>query len=301
MKPPPFEYFAADSVEEALEVLAVHGDEAKALAGGQSLIPLLNFRLARPSVIVDLNGIHELGRLTPLPSGGIAVGAMARQRDAERSSLIAQRAPLVTETMPYVAHPQIRNRGTIGGSIAHADPAAELPAVTLAVDAKFAVRSRERDERWVDAAEFFVGPLMTVMAPDELLTEVELPPLPANAGWGFVEIARRHGDYALMGVAAVVALDAAGEWSHARLAYVNAGGTPMRGRSAEQVLLGQRPDVEAFIAAAEEAARADIDPVGDVHATPAYRRHLARVLTVRALEQAFVGAMQSVARAGAVV
>jgi CO/xanthine dehydrogenase FAD-binding subunit len=301
MKPPPFEFFAAESLEEALEVLAVHGDNAKALAGGQSLIPLLNFRLARPAVLVDLNRIHELGRLTPLPTGGIAVGAMARQRDAERSSLISQRAPLLTEAMPYVAHPQIRNRGTIGGSIAHADPAAELPAIALALDAKLCIRSREREERWVDASDFFLGPLTTVLAPDELLTEIELPPMPGNAGWGFVEVARRHGDYALMGVAAVVALEPAGECSHVRVTYVNAGGTPMRGWAPEQLLVGQRPDVEIFHAAADAAAASDIDPMGDVHATPAYRRHLARVLTVRALEKAFVGAMQSVARMGAAV
>ncbi|MDQ3949954.1 MAG: xanthine dehydrogenase family protein subunit M [Gemmatimonadota bacterium] len=299
MKPPPFEYFAAESLEEALEVLAVHGDEAKALAGGQSLIPLLNFRLARPTVIVDLNGIHELGRLTPLPSGGIAVGAMARQRDAERSSLISARAPLVTEAMPYVAHPQIRNRGTFGGSIAHADPAAELPAVALALDAKFSARSRERGDRWIDAADFFVGPLTTVLQADELLTEVELPPLPAGAGWAFVEAARRHGDYALLGVAAVVALNSAGECSHVRLTFVNAGGTPMRGRSAEKLLIGQQPDEEVFRAAGESAATTDIDPVGDVHATAAYRRQLARVLTVRALEQAFQVAVVALARAGA--
>jgi carbon-monoxide dehydrogenase medium subunit len=299
MKPPPFEYFAADSLEEALEVLAVHGDEAKALAGGQSLIPLLNFRLARPTVIVDLNGIHELSRLTPLPAGGIAVGAMARQRDAERSSLISARAPLVTEAMPYVAHPQIRNRGTFGGSIAHADPAAELPAVALALDAKFCAKSRERGERWIDAADFFVGPLTTLLAADELLTEVELPPLPAGAGWGFVEVARRHGDYALLGVAAVVAINSAGECAHVRLTFVNGGGTPMRGRSAEQLLVGQRPDEDAFAAAAESAATTDIDPVGDVHATPAYRRQLARVLTVRALEQAFHVAVRALARSGA--
>src|SRR5919202_705445 len=301
MKPPPFEYVAPQSLDEALEALAVYGDEAKPLAGGQSLIPLLNFRLARPAVIMDLNGIHALARLTPLPTGGIGVGAMARQRDAERSSLIATRAPLVTETMPYVAHPQIRNRGTFGGSIAHADPAAELPAVAVALDARFCLRSHDRDERWLDAAAFFTGPLMTALKADELLTEVELPPMPAHAGWGFVEVARRHGDYALMGVAAVVALDAAGTCSHVRIAFVNAGGTPLRGRSAERVLVGQRPDEEAFRAAADAAAGSDIDPTGDVHATPAYRRHLARVLTVRALEKAFVGAMRSVARAGATV
>jgi carbon-monoxide dehydrogenase medium subunit len=299
MKPPPFEYFAAESVEEALEVLSVHGDEAKALAGGQSLIPLLNFRLARPTVIVDLNRIHEIARLTPLPNGGIAVGAMARQRDAERSPLISARAPLVTEAMPYVAHPQIRNRGTFGGSIAHADPAAELPAVALALDAKFSITSRERGDRWVDAADFFVGPLTTVMRSDELLTEVELPPLPAGAGWGFVEVARRHGDYALMGVAAVVAINSAGECSHVRLTFVNAGGTPLRGRAAEQLIIGQQPDEELFRAAGETAATSDIDPVGDVHATPAYRRQLARVLTVRALEQAFQVAVVGMARAGA--
>jgi carbon-monoxide dehydrogenase medium subunit len=299
MKPPPFEYFAAESLEEALEVLSVHGDEAKALAGGQSLIPLLNFRLARPTVIVDLNRIHELGRLTPLPNGGIAVGAMSRQRDAERSSLISARAPLVTEAMPYVAHPQIRNRGTFGGSIAHADPAAELPAVALALDARFCLKSRERGERWIGAADFFVGPLTTVLQPDELLTEVELPPLPAGAGWGFIEVARRHGDYALMGVAAVVSINSAGECSHVRLTFVNAGGTPMRGREAEKLLIGQQPDEELFRAAGEIAATTDIDPVGDVHATPAYRRQLARVLTVRALEQAFQVAVVGMARAGA--
>jgi carbon-monoxide dehydrogenase medium subunit len=299
VKPPAFEYFAAESLDEALEVLAVHGDEAKALAGGQSLIPLLNFRLARPTVIVDLNRIHQIGRLTPLPNGGIGVGAMARQRDAERSQLISTRAPLVTEAMPYIAHPQIRNRGTIGGSIAHADPAAELPAVALALDAKFCVHSRERKDRWVEAADFFVGPLTTVLTPDELLTEIELPALPPGAGWAFVEVARRHGDYALLGVAAVVALNSAGECSHVRLSFVNAGGTPMRGRSAEALLLGQRPDEEAFRAAGDSAATMDIDPVGDVHATPAYRRQLARVLTVRALEQAFGVAVVGMARAGA--
>jgi carbon-monoxide dehydrogenase medium subunit len=201
--------------------------------------------------------------------------------------------------MPYVAHPQIRNRGTIGGSIAHADPAAELPAVALAVDAKLSLRSRERGDRWVDASDFFVGPLTTTMSADELLTEIELPPMPANAGCGFVEVARRHGDYALMGAAAVVAMDATGDCSHVRLAFVNAGGTPMRGRTAEQVLIGQRPDAESFAAAADAAATHDIDPIGDVHASPAYRRHLARVMTVRALERAFVSAMRSVARAGA--
>jgi carbon-monoxide dehydrogenase medium subunit len=224
---------------------------------------------------------------------------MVRQRDAERSPLISARAPLVAEAMPYVAHPQIRNRGTFGGSIAHADPAAELPAVALALDAKFYAQSRERKDRWIDASEFFVGPLTTVLQADELLTEVELPPLPSGAGWAFVEVARRHGDYALLGVAAVVALNSAGECSHVRLTFVNAGGTPIRGKAAEQLLLGQRPDEEAFRAAGESAATTDIDPVGDVHATPAYRRQLARVLTVRALEQAFQVAVMAIARAGA--
>jgi carbon-monoxide dehydrogenase medium subunit len=288
VKPPPFAYAAPESEDEALALLAAHGDDAKLLAGGQSLIPLLNFRLARPSLLIDLNRVAGLAGIAAGDRGAVRVGAMTRQRDAERSRVLAERAPLVVEALPHVAHPQIRNRGTVGGSLAHADPAAELPAVMVALGVRYRLRSRLR-ERWVAAEEFTTGILATSLGSDELLAEVELPPLPTGAGWAFEEVARRHGDYALLGVAAVVAVDDAGACRHARLVYVNAGGGPVRGRGAEAALLGERPDPKAIRAAAAAAAE-DVDPVTDVHASAAYRRHLATVLTGRALERAFARA-----------
>lgn len=285
MKPPPFDYLAPASLEEALGALAEHGLDAKPLAGGQSLVPMLNFRLARPGVLVDLNGIEELTGLSPAEDGGLRIGAMARQREAERSRLVRERAPLLSEALPWVGHPQIRNRGTVGGSAAHADPAAELPAVLLALDARLRLRSAGGD-REVGGPDFFTGLFTTALEPDELLVAIEVPPPPPGAGWAFEEVARRHGDYALAGVAAAVELDGNGTCRAARVAYVNAGATPLLSEAAAEALLGERPS-EELLAEAAEAAAVALEPPEDVHATAAYRRHLARVLTRRVLGLAF--------------
>jgi carbon-monoxide dehydrogenase medium subunit len=283
MKPAPFDYFAPDTLEEALTLLAQHGDEAKPLAGGQSLIPVLNFRLARPAVLIDLNRVASLSGIEP-SNGGLRIGAMTRQRMAERNGLIAERATLIAETLPHVAHAQIRNRGTMGGSLAHADPAAELPAIALVLDAKFKLH-RASSERWLAARDFFTGLFATALTPDELLVEIEVPAPPAGAGFAFDEIARRHGDYALLGVAAMVTLDERGTFREARLGYVNAGPGPQRAPTAESALVGQ-PVNDAVLRAAADAALKDLRPGSDVHASADYRRQLARVLTVRVLQRA---------------
>lgn len=287
MKPAAFEYHRPETVEEALALLAEHGDEAKILAGGQSLVPTMNFRLAQPAVLIDINRLRDLAYIRPAEGGvqGIHIGAMTRQRAVEKSALVAERAPLLHETMPYIAHTQIRNRGTIGGSVAHADPAAELPAIALTLDARVRVRSAEA-ERWIAADGFFLGMLETSMADEELLVEVEIPDLPAKTGYAFVEFARRHGDYALVGVAARVALDAKGACRDARVVLMSVGERPVEARNAASALEGQSPSSEALRAASHAAGYDDIDPHGDVHATPEYRRHLAEVLTRRALERA---------------
>src|SRR6266513_2949809 len=268
MKPAPFDYFSPGTVDEALALLAEHGDEAKPLAGGQSLIPAMNFRLARPAVLVDLNGILALAYVRA-ESGGVAVGAMTRQRTVERSDVVARAAPLLAEAMPSIAHPQIRNRGTVGGSIAHADPSAELPAVMLALEARFQAM------------------LETALQPGELLVEIAVPPLPGRSGTAFVEMARRHGDYALVGVAAVVTLDPRGRCQTARLSLLSVGDGPVLAPEAAKVLVGQAPSEELFRAAGDAAATRDVDPPSDIHASAAYRRQLVAVLTRRALARAF--------------
>jgi carbon-monoxide dehydrogenase medium subunit len=283
VKPPPFEYFAPDSLEEALALLAQYGDDAKPLAGGQSLVPVLNFRLARPAVLVDLNRIDALAGIEA-DEPGLRIGAMTRQRSAERDALVRRHAPLIAEALPHVAHPQIRNRGTIGGSIAHADPAAELPALALALEATLRLRSAA-SERTVAARDFFTGLFATALASDELLVEVAVPPLPPRSGCAFEEVARRHGDYALLAVAALVALDDAGRCVDARLAYVGAGPGPLRAAAAEAALAGRRID-DAAVRDAADAAFREVDPGGDVHASAAYRKALARVLTTRAIRRA---------------
>lgn len=285
MKPPSFEYFAPTTTAEALALLAQHGYEAKPLAGGQSLIPTMNFRLAQPGILIDLNPISELAYIRPGDDGGLRIGTMTRQRRVERDPLVAERVPLIHETMPYIAHPQIRNRGTFGGSLAHADPAAELPAVTTALNARFRARS-QKGERWLAADEFFVSLFATALEPDELLVEIALPPLPPRSGWAFTEMARRHGDYALVGVAAVVTLDERDRCQQAKLVFLSVGDGPVEAHQAAQSLIGQTPTPEAIRAAAETAAQVDIAPNSDIHASAEFRRHLARVLAQRVLAQA---------------
>ena len=286
MKPAPFKYYAPTTVEEALAHLAEYGYDAKALAGGQSLIPMLNFRLAQPSVLVDLNNVSELFYIRPDEDGGLRLGAMIRQRQVEYDALVAERAPLVHEVMPQIAYPQIRSRGTFGGSLAHADPSAELVAVTMALNGRLRLRS-QAGERWVPADEFFVGLFTTVLEPDELLVEVALPAMPPRSGGAFLQITRRHHDFCMAGVAVLVTLDDKDQCEQARLVFLSVGDGPVNARQAAEMLVGQAPTPEAIRAAAEKAASDEIDPGSDIHASAEYRRHLAKVLARRALTQAF--------------
>lgn len=285
MKPAPFEYHRPESVEEALALLAEHGYDAKLLAGGQSLVPAMNFRMAVPAVLIDLNRIAGLDGIAEV-DGGLRIGAMVRQRVAERDPLVAARAALIAETLPYVAHAQIRNRGTMGGSIAHADPAAEMPAVMLALDARFRLRG-PNGERLVSAGEFFTGLFGTALERDEMLTEIEVPAAAPRTGWAFDEVSRRHGDYALAGIAATVQVDEAGRCSSARIALLSVGEGPVLAAEAAAALVGQAPDEAAIGAAAEAASQRDVDPPGDIHASPEYRRQLVKVLVQRVLPRAF--------------
>ncbi len=288
MKPAPFEYYRPRTLDEALSLMAKYGSDAKPLAGGQSLIPAMNFRLATPAVLDDLNAIHDLGYIRN-DSGDLRIGGMTRQRQVERSALISEKAPLVAEAMPHIAHPAIRNRGTIGGSLAHADPAAELPAVMTALDAHVAISSKA-GIREVPAHEFFVGLFSTAIGPGELLTEIRIQPWEGRSGYAFQEISRRHGDFALAGAAAVLRLDATGVCTSARIVLFSVGDRPMLGEHATTILLGQAPTAELIRAAADAASTEDIDPPSDIHASARYRRQLANVLTRRVLERAFQGA-----------
>jgi CO/xanthine dehydrogenase FAD-binding subunit len=226
MKPAPFEYHQARSLPEALTLLADHAGDAKPLAGGQSLIPAMNFRLAAPAVLVDLNGVGELAYVKEA-ADGLRIGAMTRHVQVERSPVIASRAPLLAETMPFVAHAAIRTRGTIGGSLAHADPAAELPALMLAMDARFRVQNRE-GSREIAATAFFTGLFSTSLEPGELLTEIAIPTPTGHAhGSAFLEFSRRRGDFALAGVAVTVAIDAQGTCADARIGLFGVGDRPL--------------------------------------------------------------------------
>jgi aerobic carbon-monoxide dehydrogenase medium subunit len=285
MKPAPFEYEAPASLDAALDLLARHGGDAKILAGGQSLIPMMNFRLAEPALLVDINRVAELDFLRRDADGTLRIGALTRQRRLERDPLVAEAAPLLHETVPFIAHPQIRNRGTFGGSLAHADPAAELPATAVALGVRLRLRRMGR-ERWVDAADFFAGLFTTALEPEEILVEAAIPPAPPRTGWAFLEIARRHGDYAQAGVAARVTLDDSGRCREARLVYLSAGDAPVRAQEAERLLAGEELSDAAIEAAAEKASQEEIHPTGDVHSTPEFKCHLARVLTRRALRKA---------------
>ena len=283
MKPPPFEYNSVVSVDEAVALLGEHGEDAKVLAGGQSLVPLLALRLARPARLIDINRVAELTSVTN--GSGLTVGSVVRQRVAERSETVAIANPLLVRALGLIGHAAIRNRGTIGGSIAHADPAAELPTVLLALDGEVTARGRN-GTRTIGAAELFQGFLTTSVAPDELVTGVRVPPWPAGTGWSFQEFSRRSGDFAVAGVAATMRLDRNGMIADARIALSGMGTTPVRAQKAEAALAGQSPSDEVWAAASEDAV-AGLDPPSDIHGTAAYRRHLAAALTGRALREAY--------------
>ena len=281
MKPAPFKYVAARSVEEAVTALAAAGGDAKLLAGGQSLVPMLNFRLLEPAVLVDINRIEGLDRIEAA-DGGLRVGALVRHHQVETDRLVAERFPIVTAAMQHVAHLGIRNRGTLVGSLAHADPAAELPMLARLLDATLTVVGPNGSCE-VAAADFFVGALTSVLAEDEIVTSVFLPDLPAGCTWGFEEFARRHGDFAIAAIAAVLTLDG-DTCTSARIAMAGVGHTPLRASSAEAALAGKGADA---IDAAAQAAAGDSDPVNDLQGSAEYRRHLVGVLTRRVLRQAW--------------
>jgi aerobic carbon-monoxide dehydrogenase medium subunit len=282
MKLPPVDYEAPTTVAGAIDLLAEHLDEASVLAGGQSLIPLLALRLARPAVLIDINGIDELSGVSAT-DGSVTVGAMTREYVAENSGTVADTVPLLAAALPMIGHEAIRSRGTIGGSLAHADPAAELPAVARALDAVFVVRGPS-GERVIPAEEWFEGYLTTARRPDELLTQVRFPAAGRGTGTSFQEVARRHGDFAIVGLAASLTLSD-GAISDARLAFAGLSDVPVRAAAAEDLLVGQRPSAELFDAAARRAA-GDLDPPADLHGSSDYRKTVAAALVRRGLREA---------------
>ena len=284
MKPPKFEYFSPTALEEATSLLEQYGDEAKVLAGGQSLMPLLNMRLVRPKVIIDINRIAQLNHISPTPDGGLVIGALTRQRTAELAGMVRERSPLMASALPFIGHFPIRNRGTIGGSLVHGDPAAELPAVSIALEAEM-VLARSGSERVVKAEDFFIGYLTTALEPGELLTEVRVPPLDGGWGWGFEEVCRREGDFALVGTVALLQLDNNDSCRAARVTIFGVGGTPVRVGNAEEALLGSKVDRPALEQVARAVAEA-LDPPSDIHASAEYRKAVGGVVARRSVEAA---------------
>jgi len=285
MKPAPFKYIAASSLDHALSLKAEYGDEARFLAGGQSLVPAMNFRLARPAALIDINGLSELARVERPDGGDISVGALTRYASLERNGMFLKACPLFADALPHIAHPQIRNRGTIGGNLSHADPASELPAVAVAMQARMRIRSAA-GEREVAASEFFHGLLTTDLQADEMLVSIDFPAPPARTGASFMEVARRRGDFALAGVAAVVTVDGEGRCSQLRLVLCGVGEGPVDASAAAASLMGQHGSPKAIEAVAIEV-QGMIEPAGNVHATADYQRHIAGVLTRRTLGAAF--------------
>ena len=282
MKLPPVEYEAPTTVAEAIDLLAEHLDEASVLAGGQSLIPLLALRLARPAVLIDINGIAELSGVSAA-DGWTAIGAMTREYVAEESKSVADTVPLLAAALPLIGHEAIRSRGTVGGSLAHADPAAELPAVARALDAEFVVYGQS-GERVVPAAEWFEGYFTTSRRPDELLAEVRFPAAKRGTGISFQEVARRHGDFAIVGLAASLTLSD-GVISDARLAFAGMSDVPVRAAAAEDLLVGERPSTELFDEAARRAID-DVNPPADLNGSSDYRKTVAATLVRRGLRAA---------------
>jgi carbon-monoxide dehydrogenase medium subunit len=282
MKLPPVDYEAPKTVSEAVELLGAHLDEASVLAGGQSLIPLLALRLAHPVVLIDINGVDGLSGVSAA-DGWVAIGAMTREYVAEESATVAGAVPLLAAALPLIGHEAIRSRGTIGGSLAHADPAAELPAVARALDAEFVVRSQS-SERVIPAADWFEGYLTTSRQPDELLVEVRFPAAEPGTGISFQEVARRHGDFAVVGLAASLTLSD-GAISDARLAFSGVSDVPARAIGAEDLLVGERPSADLFIEAARRATE-DLDPPADLHGSSDYRKKVAAALVRRGLRAA---------------
>jgi CO/xanthine dehydrogenase FAD-binding subunit len=284
MKPAPFRYVAARSIEQALALKAEHGDEARFLAGGQSLVPTMNFRLTQPAMLIDINPLTGLAGIGNGAADRVRIGALTRYRVLERDPATERTFPLIHEALPLIAHPQIRNRGTIGGNLAHADPASEMPAIVLTLGGRLRAQSA-KGERWIDARDFFVGALTTALEVDEMLTEIELPVAPPGSGACFLELSRRRGDFAIIGVACMVRFDDGGKCTEARIGLCNAGDGPVFADEASASLIGEQ--IGALeIAEAAALVQGAIDPGGSIHASKEFQRHVAGVLTTRALTTA---------------
>ena len=284
MKPPKFEYFAPETVAEATELLGRYGVEAKVLAGGQTLMPLLNMRLVRPQVIVDINRVQDLEYISAPLEGGMVMGALARQRSVELDPVVRERFPIIPVALSHLGHIQIRNRGTIGGSLVHADPAAELPALALALDAQVILTSKG-DQRTVEARDFFLDPLTVNIEPEELLTEVRIPPLQGDWRWGFQEVCRRDGDFAMVGAATLLRMDQDGVCAECRLSMFGVGPKPVRLAEVEEMLAGQRLTGQLLAQAGRLVAQT-LEPDSDIHASATYRKEVGGVVARRTLASA---------------
>jgi carbon-monoxide dehydrogenase medium subunit len=284
MKPARFKYLRPASLEDALTALGEHADDAKLIAGGQSLVPMLNFRLLAPAVLIDINRLPGLNAATETPDGGLAIGALTRHQTLEWSEAVKRRYPVLNAAVKHIGHLAIRNRGTIGGSLSHADPTAELPLMSMLLDASLTLSSAQ-GSRTVPARDFFVGTLATALEPNEMLTRVDLPALPDGCSWAFEEFARRCGDYAIAAVGVILRM-ANGRVAEARIAIAGGGGGPIRAPNAEQTLAGRAVD-DAALRDAIHAVDGEIEPVNDLQVSAEYRRHLIGVLTQRALRGAW--------------
>jgi len=284
MKPAPFRYVAASSLAEALVLKARYGEEARFLAGGQSLIPAMNFRLARPAVLIDINGLTELASIDRSMAQAIRLGALTRYCAMEKDAGFLEACPLFADALPHIAHPQIRNRGTIGGNFCHAAPASDLAAVAVAMQARMCIKS-SRGERELAAVDFFVAPLTTALKDEEMLLEIAFPVPRPRSGAAFMEVARRRGDFALAGVAAIVSLDEDDRCSGIRLVFCGVGETPVDASTSVSSLIGQRCTDKAIAGAAADVRRM-VAPAGNIHASAEYQRHIAEILTRRAIAMA---------------
>jgi len=284
MKPPVFKYVRVDSIGGALSALAEYRGDAKILAGGQSLVPMLNFRIASPRVLVDINPVKELDYIR-VEEGWVRIGARTRQRALDRSLDVKEKCPLLAEAVKWIGHPEIRNRGTVGGSLVHADPTAELVLVAILLDSQLKIQGN-RKSRTTGSADFFQGIMATSIAEDEILTEVSYPVAPARSGYGFRELCIRHGDFAVVAAAVQLTVGGNGRCTEARVAVAGAGPTPLRIRGAEEVLVGNNGTHEVFDAAAARVP-GEVQPFSDLQGSEAYRREMARVFVRRALDDAW--------------
>lgn len=286
MKPASFKYFAPTSKEEALSLIAEVGDDGgKILAGGQSLVAAMNFRMAQPTALVDLNEVKELFYIKPAPSGGILIGTMTRDRTAELDKLVAEKAPMVPECLYWLAGATIRNRGTFGGALAHSDPAGQLPVVASAMNFKFHVESKDSD-RWVYADDFFVSIYTTCIEATEMLTEIEIPAMPKNTGYSFKQVSRQAGESALVGVATMLTFDHAGKVETGRISYMGVSEKPVPADEAMKILKGNYPTEDLIREAVEATVTKELDPGPDIHASADFRRHLARTLGFNSITEA---------------